>query len=480
MKLKVLVGLAVLTAAISCATASNDRSDDDDSGDGGDGAQAGDGGSGNQGNTGNDGGTAGAGNDGGTAGSGNDGGVGGDGGTGGDGGSGPGASGDSCGDAIDLSGATFPHTEVGTFDVEPPIYGSCVDDFEPGNGAWFEFTPTVTATYRIELQNATSTEAYSRVAVYDGCGGAEVGCATYDDLFVIVSVPMTAGTSYKILFHTDDDVYTMVNPTVTIEELMVGPGDACLQAFDVTAAAFPHTEVGQFEFDPTVIGSCVTDAAPANAVWFTYTPAATGPYQIELVNNTFTAAYSRVTVYDACGGAEVACSELDDLAVDVTATLTAGTAYKIVYHTDDDAFTMVDPSIDITSLIPGPGEECAQSFDVSAVAFPHTQVGVFDVPPTVVGTCVTDTEPANVVWFSYTPTASASYTIALENQTSDASYSRMTVYNGCGGAEVACETFDDLTVSLTTALNAGTTYKIAYHTDDPGYSMVDPIITITP
>jgi hypothetical protein len=125
--------------------------------------------------------------------------------------------GEACSTAVNLTGATFPYTLTGTFDYDFPG-GTC--DAEANNVVYFTYTANANGNHQIQATNATSTNAYSRLAVYEtsGCNpyGTQLACVTSTTLSVGSSVSLTSGTTYLIQFYTDGDSYTMVNPQVTI------------------------------------------------------------------------------------------------------------------------------------------------------------------------------------------------------------------------------------------------------------------------
>ncbi|MBW2457663.1 MAG: hypothetical protein JRI68_24375, partial [Deltaproteobacteria bacterium] len=48
--------------------------------------------------------------------------------------------------------------------------------------------------------------------------GAEVGCTTYSGKSITLSnLSLTGGQPYLIMFYTDGESYTMINPQITIQ-----------------------------------------------------------------------------------------------------------------------------------------------------------------------------------------------------------------------------------------------------------------------
>ncbi len=367
--------------------------------------------------------------------------------------------------------------------------GSC-NSAPYSNTVWFSYTAPATTLFDISLTNATSTVAYSRMAVFTGLGcnpyGAEVACESTSSKSVSAIAPMAAGQTYLIMFHTDGASYTMVNPTIDITQLPPpGPGEICSSAVDISSVSYPYQLNGTFDDDPSYAGSC--DTSPNNAIWYEYTPAATGLVQFDAVNSTSTFAYSRLAVFDGAScsplGAELDC--VTDSSKSVTSSpvyLTVGVPYTIVFFTDGDSYTMVNPQITVTTLPqPPPGAICNTAANLTGQSFPYLLTGTFEDDPAAGGSC--DSTPHNTVWYEYTPSSSGTYSISGTNGTTTNAYSRLAVFTGlmCAplGGEVGCNTSSSKLVTLSNlSLVGGQAYLIMFYTDGDTYTMVNPQITI--
>ncbi len=262
--------------------------------------------------------------------------------------------GETCSSAVDISSVAYPYQQSGTFSDDPTFAGSCVTS--PTNAIWYEYTPTTTGYYQLDVVNSTTTNAYSRLAVFDGAScaplGAELDCvldssqsATSNALY------LTAGQPYTIVFSTDGETYTMVNPQITVTTLPPPPpGSFCNSPASLTGQTFPYGLTGTFDDDPPTGGSC--DTYSYNAVWYEYTPASTGTYSINASNATTTNAWSRLAVFTGLGctpfGTEVGCTTANATSITLNSlSLTGGQPYLIMFYTDGDSYTMVNPQITI-------------------------------------------------------------------------------------------------------------------------------------
>jgi hypothetical protein len=392
----------------------------------------------------------------------------------------------SCPDPAVITPGAFPVTLplVGTYGDDPALAPTC--DTTVTNASWWQFTPTTTDYYSFHFTNATGTNAYSRAVIYQSAAclpTGELACTTNAAKDVTTSgVQLTAGTTYTLLFYTDGETYTMIDPSVEVSIVPAPPsGSTCADPQVLSPGAFPFTlqVTGQFDGDPSLPDpSCDTEIT--NVMWYEFTPAATGYFNILVENFTLTNAYSRIAIYagGTCppSGSTLVCNTDVDKDVDSgTIQLLGGTTYQILFWTDGDTYLMEDPEITIESVPPPPtGSSCGD-----AVTVPGSSLqlfGTFDLDPSG-GSC--DTTANNSVWFDYTPTVSDWYNIHLDNATAAAASSRVTVYQGCGGAELNCSTNADTFVDTGPVfLTAGTSYKVQFYTDSNASTMVDPTITI--
>lgn len=270
---------------------------------------------------------------------------------------GPPPPGGACDAALSATGQSFPYSAPGNFEEDPSnVAPTC--DTSVTNAAWFTYSPATTGWYDLSLVNNTTDNSYSRVAVFEGAACAPVGpqlyCGTSSSKTHTTNnaILMDAATTYTIVFYTDGDSYAMEDPQLTVTAgAAPPPGGVCELADDVTGASFPYTLTGTFDNDAYLGSSC--DATPTNAVWYTFTPTTTQAYTISAVNHTTTAAYSELAVFEsnACNpyGTEVTCGDNSDKTISLSGVmLTANVEYLIVFHTDGNTWTMVDPEITIT------------------------------------------------------------------------------------------------------------------------------------
>jgi hypothetical protein len=389
--------------------------------------------------------------------------------------------GEMCAGPLDLTSETFPYTATGDFTQDPTDAGTC--DSTPFNAAWFTYTPSTTGYYELLAQNGNATSA-TRLAVFDSTAcsplGAQLACEISTTDTSAETVYLTQNTTYLIAFFANSDSEQMLDPVIDISPATFNAGESCASPVDVTSETFPYTVTGTFDYELGSAGAC--DSTPNNMVWFSYTPATTESVEITLTNATTTNAYSRVVVFEgsdcASLGTELACVTGSGKTATASVGLTQGTQYLIGFYTDGESYTMVDPTISITPT--PPGFACGTPEDLTGATFPYQLTGDYTDDSGSGGTC--DSTPNNIVWFTYTPSTTGSYTINADNATSTYAYSRLAVFEGvtCSptGTQLACETASGTSISATLDLTQGTEYLFMFYTDGASYSMIDPTIEI--
>ncbi len=347
---------------------------------------------------------------------------------------------DLCANAIALtvgSSTPFDNSCSGT-----EASSSCGFGGDPGaHDIWYSFTAPGAGLFRIDTCQSGGLD--TQLSAYDSCGGSEIACN--DDtcgLSSAITLNAAAGQQFRIRLAGWGGTQGAGVISVSVPA-----------ANDVCSGATPVT-VGTTNVDTT---SANNDAGTncggtGPELFYSFTPSASGGYQID----TFGSGFDTILgVLQSDCATEITCNDdSGSLQSMVTANFTAGTTYIIQY----DGFGGAAGAgvLNISGPIAGPANDlCANATVATTGANPFNNQ--------FAGTEATDScgfggiPGSNDVWFRFTPTSTSDYRL----DTCGSFDTTLSIYDSCGGSEIACN--DDscaLSSGLTFNMTSGTTYFI--------------------
>ncbi len=173
-------------------------------------------------------------------------------------------------------------------------------------------------------------------------------------------------------------------------------------------------------------------------VWFTYVAATSAVVRFSTCTPAGFAAGSMsdsvMALYDACGGTQIACNDTSPCGTraELTAALVGGVSYRLRVG----EYGTITPSattfyVTVTVLPADAYDECAGAATLLPGAGTALSTGVTSgTEPSACGPFVND------VWFAYT--AATTETVTFSAGSGQILGGAMAVYDGCGGAELAC------------------------------------------
>ncbi len=198
------------------------------------------------------------------------------------------------------------------------------------NDVWFSFTAShtgaVTFDGTMSYYGISTPPSGGVIAVYDGCGGAELICRSVVtfDLFLF-SMPVVAGNTY---FGRMGSAQAGTYGDYTLTLWTTPTNDECSSGLVVSEGP-----VGAFStVGATPSASTVSGCLYGPDLWFTFQPGCTGSYVVHTPCSAPT-----VEVYSSCGGSPLTCaagngdcsSPFDGGSTFATFFGVAGTAYRI-------------------------------------------------------------------------------------------------------------------------------------------------------
>lgn len=354
------------------------------------------------------------------------------------------------------------------------VLASPIDDAEASCGPagdgdlWFEYAASCTGVVSMDTFGSAMPDPV--LTVYAGCGGAEVACnddaAGGGTLQSALQFNAVGGQSYRIRLASLTDRGEFV---LNIRCVRVPMNDSCVTASPVTNGR-PAAVGDNTLSNPTNDREAACAAISSGDVWYRYTATCDGFALVDTIGGV--RADTVLSAYRDCGGAEIACS--DDTAAGVAAELSFAVSAGEVFLLRLASAAEPGPYVLNIDCLPLPANDhCASATPIA------------DGSPAAVGdnrlaSLIDDAEGscqplANAdVWYVYTATQTGRATV--ETSGSAQTDPALTVYDGCGGAEIACnddsmEGVDPLQASVSFDVVAGSSYwiRLASAAEPGGY-----------
>ncbi|MGB0716620.1 MAG: hypothetical protein ACPGXK_12115 [Phycisphaerae bacterium] len=354
---------------------------------------------------------------------------------------------DGCGEAISVTDGTpaFEGDNSNTVDADA-VEASCAAAGDL-HDVWLTYEATCNGVATVDTFGSEQPDTV--VSIYDACGGSEIACA--DDTVdgqALVQFAAEGGASYQIRVASagrpgDYDVNIACDG--------VPSNDHCDNAVTVTD--------GQPAFEGSNAAATTSDGelAPcfggSSDVWFAYTATCTG--RVRAWTDGSEQIDTVLGIYDGCSGSLISCDDdSSTLQADVAADVVEGASYLISLSTIG---VPGDFDLNIECTLPPTNDICtsAQSVSAGSPAASGSNSGADVVDDAEAGCSLSDGD----VWFVYEAACSVETTIDAIG--SDPAAVVLSVFDGCGGNEFACEVpGDDGQTSLTFSAQQGASYWI--------------------
>ncbi|MCH2194692.1 T9SS type A sorting domain-containing protein [Kordia sp.] len=310
---------------------------------------------------------------------------------------------------------------------------SCDNVSNTYHDIWYEFTMPVNGNLHI-----TGVNIFDRFTLYDSCGGAEIMCDA-DDSF---AYNLTTG-SY-LLRVSKQSIYASAD-SFNIQAFTVIANDECANAEVITDDITTERTINYDNRGATesLDASCDNAGNTHLDIWYEFTMPVNGNVRITGVN-----IFDEFTLYDTCGGSELACFNDDGFVYN----LTIGTYILRVYKRD--IYASAD-SFNIQAFEATPNNECATA-EVITDDITTQRTIFFDnraATESLNASCDNASNTYLDVWYEFTMPVNGNLRITGVNF-----LDRFTLYDACGGSELFCDAGSFFVYNLTT----GTYYLRAY------------------
>jgi hypothetical protein len=345
----------------------------------------------------------------------------------------------------------------------------------PGKEALFSFTPATTGLYDLQVTAAVGFNFvdYFWKEASGPCDATGWNCID-DIIFPQAGVPfgpLTAGTTYWIL--ADPEVTGGTNQTFIIN-CPPAPitNDDCIDAITIACGSGPVSGTTTGAAVDAIYTNCGAGAGTQQSgVWYKYV----GDNQQVTITTCDPSGIgydTRLTVYSGTCGSLSCVGGNDDMfpacatggfRSEVTFNALTGTDYFVFVHGFGDPNVTGNFNLNLTCsplCLPLPGnDDCASAQPITAgpTCVATTGNNACASSPVGVPTCLSTFVTFRDVWYSFAANTTSANVRVTYGTASDAYYA---VYDGCGGAQLACGQALSGADNNLTGLTVGATYYV--------------------
>ncbi|EDM45621.1 CHU large protein; uncharacterized [unidentified eubacterium SCB49] len=355
---------------------------------------------------------------------------------------------DTCVDALTITAGTTDYNEyqLDTRQATQSGNSSCENTSYNYLDGWYEFTMPYNGN--VHITNIASNET---AAVYESCGGEEVACF-FNDGFIY---ELTENTTYKLRIAARDVTSGIIN--FRIQAYGTIPNDTCEDAIAITAGTTDYNEYQLDTRQATQSGNSSCENTSYNYLdgWYEFTMPFNGNVRITNIASNETAA-----VYESCGGEELACFFNDGFIYE----LTENTTYKLRIAARDVTSGIINFRIQAYGTIPNDTCEDAIAITAGTTDYNEYQLDTRQATQSVNSSCENTSYNYLDGWYEFMMPFNGNVRI-----TNISSIETASVYESCGGEEIACFSNDGFIYELT----EGTNYKLRIAARDANSAIIN-------
>ncbi|MFK7924353.1 MAG: hypothetical protein AB8H47_20515, partial [Bacteroidia bacterium] len=310
---------------------------------------------------------------------------------------------------------------------------TCDNSTDDNFDLWYSFTMPFDGKVKF-----SGISVISKLAIYDQCGGTELGCQAGIGFIE----GLTGGLTYILRYNTASQ-YAAAN-TIYLQAFPQPTNDSCN-----TAIVIPNIAMAQNVVLDTRGGSESLDAScedPTNDnidLWYSFNMPFDGKLEVSGVFG-----FNRIVLYDSCGGTELGCS----LSGGFFYALAGGHSYLMRY-----AALPAQANIDQITVqaFPAPiNDECTNAIALSNLASPQTIfLDTREATESLDVSCENAADTNHDLWYSFIMPFDGKLQI-----TQVFGANKLALFDSCGGIEIACMQGNGFFDSL----SGGTSYILRY------------------
>lgn len=342
---------------------------------------------------------------------------------------------DDCVDreTLTITTANYLETSVDIRRATESIDASCETPGNTNLDAWYEFEMPVDGNVRV-----TGIGGFTNIAVYDSCGGTEIACF-FDDNFVY---NLTENTTYVLRVGLVAGFAGVINFRLQAFETL--PNDECVSSEEITVTTVNYTETALDirRATESIDSSCESSGNLNLDAWYNFDMPVDGNVRVTNIGG-----FTNITLFDTCGGTEISCFYDDGFFYDLSEGQNYTMRVGLVQGFADEmnfrlqAFEAIgnDQCVDKETLL------------VETANYIETSLEIRGATESIDSSCETAGNTNLDGWYEFEMPVNGSVRV-----TNIGGFTSASLYDSCGGAEIACFYNDGFFYNLT----EGATYIV--------------------
>ncbi|GGG03926.1 hypothetical protein GCM10011344_00320 [Dokdonia pacifica] len=334
---------------------------------------------------------------------------------------------DECTDreTITVTTSDFSEYTIDTSTATESIDASCNTASNDNLDVWYEFTMPVNGNLRVT--NIPSTVS---ITLFDSCGGSEIACFSNDGFIF----NLQEATDYVMRVAENSTFAGTVN--FRVQAFETATNDECVDRETITVNT---TDALEYTIDTatateSIDASCNTASNDNLDVWYEFTMPVSGNLRVTNIPSTVS-----ITLFDTCGGSEIACFSNDRFIFNLQETT------NYVMRVAENSTFAGTVNFRVQAFETATNDECVdrEIITVNTTDALEYTIDTATATESIDASCNTASNDNLDVWYEFTMPVSGN--LRITNIPSTVS---ITLFDTCGGSEITCFSNDGFIYNL--------------------------------
>ncbi|MEM8886976.1 MAG: hypothetical protein AAGD28_03245, partial [Bacteroidota bacterium] len=341
---------------------------------------------------------------------------------------------DLCSNAIATDSIENQQSIVIAFsNTSQSLIASCEDSTDTNLDLWYSFTMPFDGQIRL-----TGLSTVNKTSLYESCGGQELTCMAGNGFMT----GLTGGTTYLLRYGTASQFSG--NNTLFIQAFPPPSNDECVAAISIPDISIKQNiQVDNRGASETVELGC----DPANQdnldIWYQFDMPYDGHVKVSGSSGSH-----KLALFDACGGNEISCFSSTGFFLNLNANQT----YLLRFASNSSSAGT--SNLSIQAFAPPPNDSCSGAISLGDLSTPiNLDLDNRGANESLNASCESARFEYLDLWYEFEMPFDGNVKI-----TGVFGVNRLTLFDGCGGNELACNTG----LSFWQGLDSGQVYLMRY------------------